>query len=50
MCIAHFGFKLAAFITYLILNLMVGNLVLVYIIVLILSILDFWVVKNITGR
>ena len=41
---------MAAFISYLILNLMVGNLVLVYIIVLILSILDFWVVKNITGR
>ncbi len=46
----HFGFKLGAIVSYLLLNLFLGNLVLVYIIVLILSILDFWVVKNITGR
>ena len=50
MCILHFAFKLAAMITYLLLNIFVGNLVLVYILVLILSSVDFWVVKNITGR
>jgi len=46
----HFGFKLGAMISYLLLNLFVGNLVLVYIVVLILTIVDFWVTKNITGR
>ncbi len=46
----HFGFKLIAMISYLLLNLFVGNLILVYIIVLLLCIVDFWVVKNITGR
>ena len=46
----HFGFKLIAVISYLLLNLFVGNLILVYIVVLLLCIVDFWVVKNITGR
>ncbi len=46
----HFGFKLIAMISYLLLNLFVGNLILVYIVVLLLCIVDFWVVKNITGR
>jgi len=46
----HFGFKLLAMISYFLLNLFVNNIVLVYIVVLILVIVDFWVVKNITGR
>ena len=46
----HFGFKLITMISYLLLNLFVGNLILVYIVVLLLCIVDFWVVKNITGR
>jgi hypothetical protein len=37
-------------VSYFLLNLFVNNLVLVYIVVLILVIVDFWVVKNITGR
>lgn len=37
-------------ISYFLLNLFVNNMVLVYIVVLILVIVDFWVVKNITGR
>ena len=50
ICVLHFGFKLAAMISYLLLNIFVGNLILVYIVVLVLVIVDFWVVKNITGR
>ena len=45
----HFGFKLAALTCYLIMNFVVRNLVLTYIFVLILVIMDFWVVKNVTG-
>ena len=50
MCVLHFGIKLLAMISYFLLNLFVNNMVLVYIVVLILVIVDFWVVKNITGR
>jgi Eukaryotic protein of unknown function (DUF846) len=46
----HFIFKLSAMLAYFLLNLFVNNMVLVYIVVLILVIVDFWVVKNITGR
>jgi uncharacterized membrane protein len=49
ICIMHFGFKLAALFCYLIMNFLVRNLVLTYIFVLILVIMDFWVVKNVTG-
>lgn len=50
MCVLHFGIKLLSMIAYFLLNLFVNNMVLVYIVVLILVIVDFWVVKNITGR
>lgn len=50
VCIAHIGFKLAAMVSYMLLNFFVGNLVLTYIVVLILAVVDFWVVKNVTGR
>ena len=46
----HFAFKLAAITSYLVLNIIVGDMIFVYIVVLILVALDFWVVKNITGR
>ena len=49
ICILHFGFKLAALICYLVMNFAIRNLILTYIFVLILVIMDFWAVKNITG-
>jgi hypothetical protein len=49
ICILHFGFKLAALICYLVMNFAIRNLILTYIFALILVIMDFWVVKNITG-
>jgi hypothetical protein len=49
-CILHFIFKLGAFLSYLLLNIFLNNLVLTYIIVIIFLAFDFWVTKNITGR
>lgn len=49
-CILHFIFKLCSLISYLLLNIFLGNLVLTYIIVIVLVVIDFWVTKNITGR
>ena len=48
--ICHILFKLAALVSYLMLNLFIDDLVFVYITVLLLAVFDFWVVKNITGR
>ena len=48
-CIATFGFKAAGIIFYL----LIGNLlsdILTFIFVILFSSMDFWVVKNITGR
>ena len=50
MCVLHFAFKLAAVVSYLLLNLLLGNLIVTYIVVMTLVIADFWVVKNVTGR
>lgn len=50
VCLLTFGFKVAALASYLLLNLFVKNLVLVYIVVIVLQAIDFYVVKNITGR
>lgn len=49
-CMLHLGFKLAAFLSYILLGLFVSGKSLVFIVVMILSAFDFWVVKNITGR
>lgn len=46
----HFAFKLAAMTCYLLMNFFVRNLILTYIFVLTLVIMDFWTVKNVTGR
>ena len=43
-------FKLLALVSYLLMNMFIDDLVLTYITVLLLCVLDFWVVKNITGR
>ena len=50
VCIMHFAFKVAAMTCYMLMNLFVKNLILTYIVVLILIIMDFWTVKNVTGR
>lgn len=46
----HMGFKLAALISYLILGLMIDDKTFCFLIVIILSAIDFWIVKNVTGR
>ena len=48
-CIATFGFKAAGIFFYLLVGIFISNIS-TFIIVIILSSLDFWVVKNITGR
>ena len=49
-CMLHLGFKLAALTCYLILGLLIDDKTFCFLVVIILSALDFWVVKNITGR
>ena len=49
-CMLHIGFKLAALICYLILGILIDDKTFCFLVVIILSALDFWVVKNITGR
>jgi hypothetical protein len=49
-CVFHFAFKLAAFLSYLLLNAIVGNATLTFIVIVIFAALDFWTVQNITGR
>jgi hypothetical protein len=48
-CIATFGFKAAGIFFYLLVGSFISNIS-TFIIVIILASLDFWVVKNITGR
>ncbi len=49
-CILHFLFKMLSLVAYLLLNIFIDNLVLCYIVVVILAVIDFWIVKNLTGR
>jgi hypothetical protein len=49
-CFFHLLFKLAALLTYLFLYLFNGDFVIVFITVVTLLALDFWAVKNVTGR
>ena len=49
-CMLHIGFKLAALLSYLILGLMIDDKTFCFLIVIILSAIDFWLVKNVTGR
>ena len=49
-CMLHIAFKLAAVASYLILGLLVDDKTFCFLIVIILSAIDFWLVKNVTGR
>ena len=49
-CMLHIAFKLAALASYLILGLLVDDKTFCFLIVIILSAIDFWLVKNVTGR
>lgn len=44
------GFKAFGILTYLLLNLFIGNATLTFIIVIIFNSIDFWFMKNIAGR
>ena len=46
----HLAFKVAAILSYILLGLFVKGTSLVFIVVMIFSAFDFWVVKNLTGR
>jgi hypothetical protein len=46
----HMSFKVLAFLSYILLGLFVKGKSLVFILVMIFTAFDFWVVKNITGR
>ena len=48
-CVATFGFKILAMFFYLIIGNFISNII-TFIIVIMLCSIDFWVVKNITGR
>jgi hypothetical protein len=48
-CIATFAFKALGVFFYLIIGSIISNII-TFIIVIVFSSLDFWVVKNITGR
>ena len=50
MCIMHVFFKILALACYMLLNLFIGNYTLTFITVILLSVFDFWTVKNLTGR
>lgn len=49
-CILHLVFKILALICYLILGLLIDDKTFCFLVVIILSAIDFWVVKNVTGR
>lgn len=49
-CIATLGFKAAAIFFYIVIGSIIDSSILTFIFVILLSSLDFWTVKNITGR
>jgi len=49
-CMLHLGFKVAALFFYLILGIFMDDKTFCFLIVVILSAMDFWVTKNLTGR
>jgi len=49
-CMLHISFKLLALACYLILGLLIDDKTFCFLIVIILSAIDFWLVKNVTGR
>jgi len=46
----HIAFKLLAMASYLVLGLLIDDKTFCFLIVIILSAIDFWLVKNVTGR
>eukprot|EP00825_Cyclidium_porcatum_P020890 TRINITY_DN23484_c0_g1_i1.p1 TRINITY_DN23484_c0_g1~~TRINITY_DN23484_c0_g1_i1.p1 ORF type:complete len:235 (-),score=25.87 TRINITY_DN23484_c0_g1_i1:69-773(-) len=50
ICMLVMGFKAFGILTYLLLNLFIGNATLTFIIVIIFNSIDFWFMKNIAGR
>ncbi|TMS35457.1 hypothetical protein L596_002857 [Steinernema carpocapsae] len=48
--LAHFGFRLAAILSYVFANLFFSSFIIQFLIILFLLSADFWTVKNITGR
>ena len=49
-CMLHLAFKLSALVFYLILGIFMNDKTFCFLIVVILTALDFWVTKNLTGR
>ena len=49
-CMFHVGFKGAAIFSFIFLNAFLGQEILTFIVVVLFAALDFWTVKNITGR
>ncbi|KAK9265677.1 hypothetical protein L1049_004558 [Liquidambar formosana] len=49
-CFFHVLFKAAALAFYILLALFIDNFVIIFVVTVILAALDFWVVKNVTGR
>ena len=49
-CMLHVSFKILALIAYLILGIFIDDKTFCFLIVIIVSAIDFWVVKNVTGR
>ena len=49
-CMLHIGFKLIALLCYLVLGLLIDDKTFCFLVVIIVSAVDFWIVKNVTGR
>ena len=49
-CMFHVGFKAASICSFLFLNAILGEEILTFIIVVLFAAVDFWTVKNVTGR
>ena len=50
VCLFHMLFKALAIIFYFFLNIIIGNEVITFIIVVLMNAFDFWTVKNVSGR
>ena len=49
-CMLHIVFKISALASYILLGLLIDDKTFCFLVVIILSALDFWLVKNVTGR
>ena len=50
MCVCTFIFKVAAIVLYFFLNVIINNATFTFVVILLISCVDFWTVKNLTGR